>query len=374
LRALFEATALDPLSFIAIFSSVAARSGNAGQSAYAAANEAMNRAAHAENHRRMGATKVKTINWGPWDGGMVTPALKRMFQERGVDLLGVQEGEQFFVDEVLHSMSEDVEVVVGALPGPASPLLRVVMSRETHSFLDSHRIEDVPVFPVVGALDLFLRASRSTRNGGDAVCRNLRVLRGIRLEAFENGGDPLIVHRASNGSFEIVSPAGTRHYEASLSSEYESERPPLLGALSGLSPSPWQDDEIYGSLLFHGPAFRVIESIEGISADGISATVRGSRAMRWKDPYRACDGAMLDGGLQLARLWGFHRFRRPSLPAGIGAVRIVQPEDAAEPVRCEVRVRSTLSSGFVCDISWSTSSGSLALMDNVEMYLLPERD
>lgn len=376
LQALLATTSDDPLAFIAIFSSVAARSGNPGQAAYAAANEAMNRAAHAESHRRMGATKVKALNWGPWDGGMVTPALKRLFAERNVPLLGLNQGAELFTEELFNGMSEDVEVVLGALPSPGEAPLRVLIRRDSHPFFDSHRIQDVPVFPVVGALDLFLRASRKSRNGGPAVCRNLRVLRGIRLERYENGGDPLTVKPNANGGMEISGSGGTRHYEATLNeAHHEADVDPSAQALGSLSPSPWLPGDIYGSLLFHGPAFRVIQSIEGVSADGIAGTLTGSQSMRWTDPYRTCDAAMLDGGLQLARLWGMHAIGRPSLPAHVGAIRILQTEDTADPVRCEVRARTSQSTGFVCDISWTSASGRLlATMDGVEMYAMPEME
>ena len=52
LEALLDATRKDPLRFIALFSSVAARNGNPGQAAYAMANEVMNRVAHAEAAKR----------------------------------------------------------------------------------------------------------------------------------------------------------------------------------------------------------------------------------------------------------------------------------------------------------------------------------
>ena len=31
--------------------------------------------------------RVVSLNWGPWDGGMVTPALKKVFAGEGVGLI-----------------------------------------------------------------------------------------------------------------------------------------------------------------------------------------------------------------------------------------------------------------------------------------------
>ena len=75
LRVLLDATADDPLKLLCMFSSVAARAGNDGQSDYAMANEVLNKVAVAERARRGAGCVVKSFRWGPWAGGMVTPAL-----------------------------------------------------------------------------------------------------------------------------------------------------------------------------------------------------------------------------------------------------------------------------------------------------------
>jgi acyl transferase domain-containing protein/acyl carrier protein/NADP-dependent 3-hydroxy acid dehydrogenase YdfG len=112
LEALLDATRQDPLRFIALFSSVAARNGNPGQAAYAMANEVMNRVAHAEAAHRAGL-RVKSLNWGPWDGGMVTDALRKHFAKNGVGMLGIEEGTKLFSDEILHGADGEIEIVLG---------------------------------------------------------------------------------------------------------------------------------------------------------------------------------------------------------------------------------------------------------------------
>jgi acyl carrier protein/NAD(P)-dependent dehydrogenase (short-subunit alcohol dehydrogenase family) len=112
LEGLLDGTQKDPLRFIALFSSVAARNGNPGQAAYAMANEVMNRVAHAEAAKR-GNTRVKSLNWGPWDGGMVTPALRAHFEKHGISMLGIEEGANLFADEILHGADAEIEIVLG---------------------------------------------------------------------------------------------------------------------------------------------------------------------------------------------------------------------------------------------------------------------
>jgi hypothetical protein len=115
LRALLAATREDPLRLLFLFSSVAARFGNAGQCDYAMANEVLNKVAQAEALRRGDGCRVRAINWGPWAGGMVTPALRLYFEARHVPLIPLHVGARMLVDEIEDS-SRQVEVVIGAAP------------------------------------------------------------------------------------------------------------------------------------------------------------------------------------------------------------------------------------------------------------------
>ncbi len=114
LRALLDATESDPLDTIVLFSSVAARTGNFGQCDYAMANEILNKVAAAESRTR-GACRVRAIGWGPWAGGMVTPALEKHFRERGVPVIQRPQGVRHFVAELSHAAPNECEVVVGGM-------------------------------------------------------------------------------------------------------------------------------------------------------------------------------------------------------------------------------------------------------------------
>ena len=130
LKNLLDATQEDDLKLIVLFSSVAGRYGNSGQCDYAMANEVMNKVARAEAARRGDDCLVRSIDWGPWDGGMVTPALKRWFAERGISTIGLAQGAAAFVDELLSAGPEadQTEIILSArrregdTPRPASAL------------------------------------------------------------------------------------------------------------------------------------------------------------------------------------------------------------------------------------------------------------
>jgi malonyl CoA-acyl carrier protein transacylase/NAD(P)-dependent dehydrogenase (short-subunit alcohol dehydrogenase family) len=114
-RSLLQATAGDALRFICIFSSVAGRYGNAGQADYAMANAVLNAIAKDEAARRNGCV-VRSLNWGPWDGGMVTPELRRHFSQNGIPVISMQDGVSAFVRELQYKSSDptDVDVVLAA--------------------------------------------------------------------------------------------------------------------------------------------------------------------------------------------------------------------------------------------------------------------
>jgi NAD(P)-dependent dehydrogenase (short-subunit alcohol dehydrogenase family) len=111
LRHLLDRLDADELKHVALFSSVAARFGNAGQADYAMANEVLNRVARALKAERPARTVV-SFNWGPWDGGMVSPELARHFAEQGVSLLSREAGAAAFARLMAMGALAPTEIVV----------------------------------------------------------------------------------------------------------------------------------------------------------------------------------------------------------------------------------------------------------------------
>ena len=136
--ALNLARLLDPdaLRFTALFSSIAGRFGNAGQSDYAAANEVLNKLALWLDRRWPG--RVVAVNWGPWSGlGMVSD-LEGHLGGRGLGMIPPAVGSALLLDELRYGAKGVVEVVaagdLGNLdapvefvrPAPERPTPRVV--------------------------------------------------------------------------------------------------------------------------------------------------------------------------------------------------------------------------------------------------------
>jgi malonyl CoA-acyl carrier protein transacylase len=382
LRALLAATESDPLRLLCLFSSVAGRFGNPGQSDYSMANEVLNKVANAEARRRGKDCLVKAINWGAWEGGMVTPILKERFEARGVRLLPLEEGGRQFAAE-LTSGAGEVEVVLGVadLNDPlkasrgAVTGFDVAVGAERMAFLHSHCVEDgVPVVPVVLVLEWFVRAGRAVWPGQDICCRDLKVLAGAPLRDLERGAWFRIhCRRTADSVLEVELHRGrVRHYSAVLTPAPRDALPvtkpgPMKATDRRLEParSAYED-----GLLFHGPHFQVLEALDDLSGVEGSADLRGTDEVDWgKGPWLT-DPAALDGGLQLALLWGLRHKNRKSLPTHFEAfVPLGVP--GARARRCDLRVRQSGRHEVVADLLFCEADGRpVAELRGVTMTLL----
>lgn len=103
------------LRFLVFFSSVAGRFGNMGQIDYSAANEYLNKlAVHLD---RQWPGRVVAVNWGPWDAGMISDELRRLYQARGVGLIPVGEGTRLLLEELRRGKEAPAEVVIACSLG-----------------------------------------------------------------------------------------------------------------------------------------------------------------------------------------------------------------------------------------------------------------
>lgn len=355
LHALIEATRKDPVKLVALFSSVAGRFGNVGQVDYAMANEALNEMA-LRLARANGDVLVKSFNWGPWEGGMVTPALKKMFAERGVRVLAHDDGARHFVDE-LGCNDGNVEVIFGGELAPTEvkeanatvPAARTVhVSSQTHAAYGDHAIGGVVVLPAAGALEIIARATGATS------FTDVRVLRGIKLTQFAHGGDALEVKGAS------------LYLPGAIAPSYSALPAPRAVAPALVSPGRVDDasarfdiSRVYDELLFHGPAFHVVDAIELMTHDGCVARVRGAAAKGWGQGL-ALDVGALDAALQLALLWARHETGGAFLPTSIARVDALGG-CASGALRAVLRGRSCDAQKAVVDVTMEDSAGHVVL-------------
>ncbi|MDX3060288.1 SDR family oxidoreductase, partial [Streptomyces sp. NE06-03E] len=371
LRTLLAATGNDPLDTIVLFSSVAAVHGNAGQSDYAMANEVLNHVACAERARRPDCL-VRSVSWGPWHAGMVTPALAAHFGRAGVPLIPTAQGAAAFTAE-LGAPGADTRVVLVAAgdgPGPAEAVTdpaaaQVRIDARTHPYLADHDIAGVPVLPVAVALDRFAGAAAAWRpDAGHLVLRDLRVFSKVALPHLDGAGHRLTLsgRRAATGSpsaveAELAGEEGTPHFRVQLDFEADPPRPESWDTPRGLT-AP-KDTGIYdGRVLFHGPRFHALNSVHGVGAEGAEATVAGLTELGWGGDHWHLDAAATDGALQLALLWADGALGDATLPMAVAECRVHRRGPVQGPVRCVVRARKVHDTGARCDAALLGPEGS----------------
>jgi hypothetical protein len=351
LQALLKASADDALTHMVLFSSMAARMGNQGQADYAMANEVLNKIAVQQSSLRPDC-KVISINWGPWDGGMVTPGLKRNFMKNNIPLIPLAAGAQAMLDEMAQPLSDPVEVVIGGpLPGstqdqPATTVqendLNLTCKRdvslERYPVLHSHQLNGRPVVPLALITEWLAHSALHAHpglllHGMD----NLRLLNGITLDHHTHMIRMLAGKAHRNGKLYEVDveirdgrPEGSQRVHSSARAILSEKlpAPPVFIENGHFKPgNPVASmEKIYEQVLFHGEDLHGIKEIVGISKEGISARVATAPPpVDWiHDPLRSrwiADPLVLDSAFQMAIVWCHQQHGLVCLPSFAAAYR-----------------------------------------------------
>lgn len=374
---------LDPraLKFFTVFSSVAGRYGNSGQSDYACANELMNRLCVALQSRWGERVTVSALCWGPWGAtkfgaGMVTADTEAKFARVGVRLVSAELGRKLFREELTRAAGAPVEVVCGeaawdtreaelgairlregaapfrtsAIAKDGEPLLgaavahaqptgeRIVtidLDRAQHLYLDEHMLDGKQVLPAAVALEMLAEAGRMLWPGWQvAEVREHKLMKGVEMESKPRQLRILILPPpyGSSEGFEVTAQLQSElapgkmltHYRAVL--RLAQDLPEALPAeRTRHAEKSLTVAKAYDEWLFHGLRFRVIEKIEGLSRNGAGARVRASAPQRWlrgcaADAAWVFDPALLDAAAQMAWLWSRAFRDEAALPARFGRV------------------------------------------------------
>ena len=291
LQRLLGCLPVEQLRFLFLFSSAAGFFGNPGQSDYALSNEILNRVAQRVKHHNP-ACKVVSFNWGPWDMGMVTPELRRLFVARGIEPIAVEAGTRAFLS-MLDRDDAPALVLVGdglgqepAAPREASQRSSRAIPLAANPFLEDHRVGEHRVLPATCAMSwLASAAEQLCPRYRLARIEGFQVLRGLVFDQTLAERHTLELARAEAADSEIALTALVRsqlsedgaaayHYRARLA--LSDDEPP----------APWASDwslaedgravngeVLYGNgTLFHGRVFRGIERL--LNADERRLTIR----------------------------------------------------------------------------------------------------
>jgi NAD(P)-dependent dehydrogenase (short-subunit alcohol dehydrogenase family)/3-hydroxymyristoyl/3-hydroxydecanoyl-(acyl carrier protein) dehydratase len=359
LFALLSSADQDKLKYLVMFSSVAARFGNTGQCDYAMANEVLNKIARAKQ-ASLPHCRAVAINWGPWDGGMVTDALKREFEKRRIELIPIQAGARLMVAEMGNADGSCVEVVVGGTIPSDVPELSAAMNKvltQTFSSQDSciiedHKIDNAPVVPLALMVDLLASGAEKSNPGlYFAGMEKVQLLKGImpgdgKIEVQVDIGKCATIDHQHFTPGRITSSGKNgltiQHARAQVLLAGTLPQPPVLPESLSMNLAPWDIsmDQAYETILFHEGDLQCISHICGVSPKGIEVmTTTAPNISTWYKNAHArqwtMDPMVLDAAFQTAILWTFHNCGQVCLPASFANLRIFKafPRQSGHKVR-----------------------------------------
>jgi NAD(P)-dependent dehydrogenase (short-subunit alcohol dehydrogenase family) len=367
LENLLTCVEVDNLDYLVLFSSTAGFFGNAGQSDYAIANEILNKSAHILKQKHPHCSIV-AINWGPWDSGMVSPQLKKVFADRGIDVIPIEVGAQMLLEELASSNNHDAQVVIGSLlTQPAEGLdtqlrsYRIYrqLSLADNSFLEDHAIATNPVLPATCAVAWMAHTCEQLYPGYSlSRIENFKVLKGIVFESRNQVHEFIIDVRevaktdSQEISFEVriwseIAKDKIRfHYIGLVELCQEKLSSPIYNL-----PSYQSDQEITGQyfyqkqLLFHGSSFQGIEKVFNLDTQSLAmecylqeldARKQGQFPLQSLNPYSN------DVLLQSVLAWSEYLYQVGCLPSEIQQITHFQiiPFDEKFYVFTEIQVKT----------------------------------
>jgi NAD(P)-dependent dehydrogenase (short-subunit alcohol dehydrogenase family) len=377
---ILEVVPADTLSFLVLFSSVAGFYGNAGQSDYAVANEILNKIAH-QIHYRHPQCRVMALDWGPWDGGMVTPELKAILTERSVPVIPVDTGTDILVD-ALTSDSPAAQVVVGGEMIPHKAVLDAVphtyrlrrrLTLEGNPFLRDHVIGGRAVLPTVCAVAWVVNACEQLYPGYSFYCvDDYRVLKGIVFddtladfylldleEISKTEQDGIVI----NGliSSETTTSKPRFHYKMQVTIKSETPQVPRYPSFDLIVNNAKDGGSLYSdNTLFHGPSFRGIQRVINLTSKKltmlcvppiVSLADQGQFQVQTFNPF------VTDVQLQSLLIWAKHSYGYGGLPLRIDSGIQYRPIPAGEPTYATLEVKTATQRRLVADVIVHDSEG-----------------
>ncbi len=392
-----------PLGASVVFSSIAGRLGNAGQTDYSSANDLLCKIT--SNFRRsQPATRGIAIDWSAWGGiGMATRgSIPKVMELAGIDMLPPEAGIPLIRRELTAGATRG-EVVVGQRLGvllkefdeggglgeltpdllrnissQAGPMaakvaamslyqgysIETTLDPQGQPFLHDHQIEATPVLPGVMGVEAFAEA---------AVC----MLPGWHVESIDDISflAPFKFYRREPRAVRIetqIHPDGHHMVaecrligERSLANQAESQRtthftarvrlakqPQTLPARAFVPPngSSLEAADIY-KVYFHGPAYQVLEKawwvgkqLIGLLAKSLPPNHHPSELPTIIAPR------LLELCFQTAGVWELGLQGRMALPQKVRRVTLFRPPDFAQGRLYAVVTPDVVSNSFAAEV------------------------
>ncbi|MGV1010153.1 MAG: SDR family NAD(P)-dependent oxidoreductase, partial [Dermatophilaceae bacterium] len=413
-----------PVGATVVFSSVAGRFGNQGQTDYASANDLLCKVTSAMRRHRP-QTRALALDWTAWGGiGMATRgSIPRIMQSAGVSLLPPEAGVAWvrrelaasaYTGEVivageLGQMAAEAHPTGGADPGafaglgPHGPMtgevslstadglvVRTTLDPARQPFLHDHRIDGTAVLPGVMGIEAFAEAAGLAAPAGYRIesVEDVHFLAPLKFfrddprtvtvtARVEPAGEaPGLLARCALTAERMLpgqdTPTRTTHFTGTvrLVPHDAPERPTEVAPVSTQPTQPSLGPADVYAFYFHGPAYQVVE--EGWR--------EGDRAVsRLTDPlppnHDPADAPLriaprlAELCFQTAGLWEAATQDRMALPTAVGRLHVLRdPAQASGPLYAWAR--STGESSFDCAVI-DAEGMPVVVMDGYRSVALP---
>ena len=377
------------LDFLVLFSSIVGVFGNIGQTDYAIANEILNKAAY-QAKRENPNCRVLSINWGPWDSGMVTPELRRAFAERNMELIPTDAGTELMVKEItsINAIKDDpVQIVVGSIPTrPACHLssdlkkyqIRRNLSLDANPFLLDHKIGSNPVLPATCAASWVASACEQLYPGYTFFqMDDFKVLKGIVFDeslAKEHILELTEIEKNSEGKIK---------FSARVFSQLKNGKPIFhysldVILLKSIPPAPihtlpiiainLEQKQIMGDTLyqdgtlFHGPAFQGVKRVLDISEGRILLECNLpaiSPEQQGQFPFQTSNPFIYDTIVQSLLIWTQMYYQSPCLPSQLARLEQYKPIPFNQTYLVDMQIVSRSDTLVVADIQVFDTKGNV---------------
>ncbi|MFZ5479924.1 MAG: aminotransferase class I/II-fold pyridoxal phosphate-dependent enzyme [Myxococcota bacterium] len=296
------------VKWVSAIGSYAGRFGNAFQTEYAAANDAL-----VDAIRGLADAQVQV--WGPWaESDMVATIplpFRRAMREDGVLFVDTAQGARAFV----RALGLAGEVVIGAdLPATR----RVVEVEETLDpempWLRDHALMGHPTVPMAMVMEWACRL-------GATQIEDLTLFDGVVVDA------PLTVRRRVDGDRFTVHVGERLAWRGRVATHADTLK--CIDVLPGRAPTlPLA--EFYAAHTFHGPLLQGIVSVGDVGERHVTGRVRVGRANDWQQGPWTFSPLAIDAAFQLCAYYARQTLKRAGFPVRVRRWRQLPLDGATE--------------------------------------------
>ena len=330
LNNLLKATQNEQLKLLVCFSSVAAKYGNSGQLDYAMANETLSKQCLSQAEQRKKQCRVKSIAWGPWDGGMVNAGIKQKFAEMNINTIDLDAGVAAFLQEIEFEDAVDVIISAEAEVPYELPNEKLCVSLNELPYLKDHRMKGHYVLPFAQVICWINKYIEQLGKRYHALkIASVDVLKGIRLETANSiEWLTLVAEPLDDKQFvlKFKNDQGRICYRATL----EFGHSPKIETHNTSDYQSWSLDtaDFYHNYTFHGSQLQVISKFNWINETSGQCILRLHQPIK---PDAPLDVSIIDGVLQAVLAWNISTSGQAAIPLSCEHVYVYKlPRDTTQ--------------------------------------------